>query len=469
MAVFDGLDENGVTVDTDTRVGRFRGKYGFLSNMYDCPVTYNGVTYSCSEAAYQAQRCARDEDRSKFDLLDGVSAKKLAKQVETKAGWNDIKAGVMKEILRAKFRQNKPLADKLLATGEKELVEGNKWYDTYWGVFKGKGENVLGKILMDVRDEIKKERVVEFTDETMATNKKFKFTGETKEVDGVTVHRIELLRDIQFTDGPNAGLPKFKAGRKGGWIQNEDMLSHDGNCWVADEAVVMNKAQSDCSRHLNKTFYMDKVPDNVNIYSYVCDDVLVYGSAKIVNSVLREQVTVGCDANITDSCLRETAFVWDSAQMSKSVIRGDSCVMENAQLSGSCVWGNARILGRSVIVRSVVRDNACVSGDSHITDSNLFENCRIEGGTVENTCCSGKSCVGEAASVLNSVLENDVMVVGNVEIRGRTLSSGIYNPEKIRQERISERIRQARLDAAKKRREKAEQKGANKTKGNKLA
>uniref|UniRef100_UPI00345E83CD NADAR domain-containing protein n=1 Tax=uncultured Duncaniella sp. TaxID=2768039 RepID=UPI00345E83CD len=50
---------------------------------------------------------------------------------------------------------NPALAEKLIATGDAELVEGNYWHDTVWGVCDGVGENHLGKILMRVREELK--------------------------------------------------------------------------------------------------------------------------------------------------------------------------------------------------------------------------------------------------------------------------------------------------------------------------
>ena len=61
----------------------------------------------------------------------------------------------MEEIVRAKFGQNPVLADKLLATGDTLLIEGNTWGDKFWGVDTrvGQGENHLGKILMKVRAE----------------------------------------------------------------------------------------------------------------------------------------------------------------------------------------------------------------------------------------------------------------------------------------------------------------------------
>ena len=66
-----------------------------------------------------------------------------------------VKVSVMEEVLRAKFAQNQNLLQKLLATGEALLVEGNDWQDTFWGfdVNLGYGVNMLGQLLMRLRAE----------------------------------------------------------------------------------------------------------------------------------------------------------------------------------------------------------------------------------------------------------------------------------------------------------------------------
>ena len=61
----------------------------------------------------------------------------------------------MKKILYSKFAQNPYLAYGLLATGNEELIEGNTWGDKIWGQVNGEGQNLLGKILMEVREEIR--------------------------------------------------------------------------------------------------------------------------------------------------------------------------------------------------------------------------------------------------------------------------------------------------------------------------
>ena len=69
-------------------------------------------------------------------------------------GWEDIRLSVMEDIQMAKFTQYPELREKLLATGDAELVYTNDCGDTYWGLSEGSGENHLGKILMKVRGRL---------------------------------------------------------------------------------------------------------------------------------------------------------------------------------------------------------------------------------------------------------------------------------------------------------------------------
>ena len=73
--------------------------------------------------------------------------------------WEEVKDELMEEILRSKFAQHTELKEKLLATGDAVLIEGNSWNDRYWGVDikSGAGKNHLGKILMKVREDLQEE------------------------------------------------------------------------------------------------------------------------------------------------------------------------------------------------------------------------------------------------------------------------------------------------------------------------
>lgn len=138
-------------------IDSFRGKYYFLSNFFPAEVTYNGLTYQNNEAAFQAQKTYTKEERLEFTTLEPRDAKRRGRRVRLRKDWEQVKDRVMEEIVRAKFSQNEELKEQLLATGDAQLVEGNRWNDRYWGVDirSGVGENHLGKILMKVRSELR--------------------------------------------------------------------------------------------------------------------------------------------------------------------------------------------------------------------------------------------------------------------------------------------------------------------------
>lgn len=133
----------------------FRGNYFFLSNMYKTPVTYNGLTYQSSEAAFQAQKTLDENIRKTFTTLSGIESKELGRKILIREDWNKIKINIMREILYCKFTQNPTLKDKLIETEDLILIEGNTWNDTYWGVCNEEGENMLGRLLMELRSNLK--------------------------------------------------------------------------------------------------------------------------------------------------------------------------------------------------------------------------------------------------------------------------------------------------------------------------
>jgi len=136
-------------------IDSFAGEYRFLSNFWPAPVLMYGELYPSVEHAYQAAKCKRSADRAAFrdaSLTPG-QAKRLGRTVEVRDDWEAFKITAMNTLVRRKF-EFRLLADRLLATGDQELVEGNKWGDTFWGVCNGRGENHLGKILMATRKEL---------------------------------------------------------------------------------------------------------------------------------------------------------------------------------------------------------------------------------------------------------------------------------------------------------------------------
>lgn len=134
----------------------FDGEYRFLSNFYPCRVRDKfGLWYNSTEAAYQAAKSNDVLERVAFtDLTDPSAAKKMGRKLTLRADWDTIKLDVMRKLIKQKFASGSALAQRLIATGDEELIEGNWWGDKFWGVFKGQGENHLGKLLMERRKEI---------------------------------------------------------------------------------------------------------------------------------------------------------------------------------------------------------------------------------------------------------------------------------------------------------------------------
>lgn len=137
---------------TQNHIEQFRGEHYFLSNFFPSPVVYDGIIFQNNEAAFQAQK--QPEIAEVFASLPLNKAKQTGRQVKLRPDWESVKDTIMEEIVRAKFSQNTHLRKKLIATGNAELIEGNHWGDTYWGVCFGKGRNKLGEILMKIRAEL---------------------------------------------------------------------------------------------------------------------------------------------------------------------------------------------------------------------------------------------------------------------------------------------------------------------------
>ncbi len=139
----------------------FDGEYAFLSNFYECNVTYNGLTYKNSEAAFHAQKTLDEAERKQFTTLDPSASKKMGRRITLRSDWESVKTKIMYEICYAKFSQNEDLKAKLLATGDEYLEEGTYWHDNTWGncyCEKCKdihGENRLGAILMEIREDLR--------------------------------------------------------------------------------------------------------------------------------------------------------------------------------------------------------------------------------------------------------------------------------------------------------------------------
>lgn len=134
------------------RVKAFTGEYRFLSNFYRCLVGYENVIYRTLEHAYQASKTISHRERLViYEKPTAAEAKRGGQGVTLREDWEDVKYAIMYSLVLDKFTRNRDLKTMLLKTGNMELIEGNWWGDTYWGVCNNIGNNYLGKILMEVR------------------------------------------------------------------------------------------------------------------------------------------------------------------------------------------------------------------------------------------------------------------------------------------------------------------------------
>lgn len=158
---------------SDKPITRFWGDYSFLSNFFPVTVKHEGLRFPSAEHAFQAAKTLdRFSRRAIVQARTADVAKRMGRRVELRPDWEKIKISVMREILTEKFK-HPGLRLELLKTGNRLLVEGNTWGDTFWGActdenndlptwFDGErftlfGENHLGILLMAIRKEFRRE------------------------------------------------------------------------------------------------------------------------------------------------------------------------------------------------------------------------------------------------------------------------------------------------------------------------
>lgn len=149
--------------DSDGPIFGFQGDFRFLSNFWPALVERNGLPFASVEHGYQAAKSAEFVSQSLFATwgnLTAGKAKRLGKQLPVRPDWDDLKVGVMEDLVFQKFSKHEDLKALLLTTGDRKIFELNTWGDEFWGVTQDshgrlKGLNTLGTILMNVRQELR--------------------------------------------------------------------------------------------------------------------------------------------------------------------------------------------------------------------------------------------------------------------------------------------------------------------------
>lgn len=137
----------------------FQGPHRFLSNFYPASIAFCDIEWPSVETAYQAMKSLDPAVWVTFSGMTSVQAKKAGRRiVPMRPDWEDVKVGIMCELVWIKFSTIPSLQEQLLATNMAKIEEGNSHRDRIWGVCppgSGLGQNLLGKILMTIRRRIR--------------------------------------------------------------------------------------------------------------------------------------------------------------------------------------------------------------------------------------------------------------------------------------------------------------------------
>jgi ribA/ribD-fused uncharacterized protein len=139
-------------------ITEFKGENRFLSNFFESPIVFKGITFPTAEHAFQAAKARSVEDMLWVAESDtpGI-AKRRGRQVTLRRDWEESKISEMYLVCHMKFKTPE-LEKRLMMTSPQHLIEGNYWHDQFWGdclcdTHKDiQGRNYLGRILMHIRE-----------------------------------------------------------------------------------------------------------------------------------------------------------------------------------------------------------------------------------------------------------------------------------------------------------------------------
>ncbi len=221
--------------------------------------------------------------------------------------------------------------------------------------------------------------------------KKYKFTKETIEIDGHTLHRIKAVRSFGCVH----------RGDLGGFIESEENLSQWGNSWVGDNAKVSGNA---CVLGDAK----------------VTDNACVYGDAEV-----SQEATVAGNAKVSgEAKVFDQAWIRDNARVSgNAVVCGSARVFDNANITGNATIGIDAFVGDNALIA----EDACISGNVHVIgDARVFGNALVFGNAyiagraeIYGNChilIVGPLTIGNMFITFFRDTDNDISVVGDCNL-----------------------------------------------------
>jgi ribA/ribD-fused uncharacterized protein len=154
-------------LDTDTQIFFYENDFYPFSNFSAFRLDWKLLRFDTSEAAYHWEKFPDHPDVREAirDAPSAHEALKIAERHKEKVRhrWADVRLGIMREILVAKVTQHEYVYRKLLATGDRELIE-DSWRDAFWGWGPNRdGQNNLGKLWMDIRSALRDRRTRLYT------------------------------------------------------------------------------------------------------------------------------------------------------------------------------------------------------------------------------------------------------------------------------------------------------------------
>ena len=243
----------------------------------------------------------------------------------------------------------------------------------------------------------------------MEKNKKYELTDTINHY-GDTLYRIKAL--ISFGD--------VKAGDIGGYVESEDNLSHEGDCWIFDNAIVKDEAK-------------------------VLDNVTVFGNAQVLDhAIVKDYTTVADNAVVTGySKVYEYARVSGNATVNEtSEVYGHAAVRGNANLhstvkvfgtaivSGDAIVSdNSKVYGRSIVIENALVNGASeiygysiVCGDACITDANIYDKARVASGVIVGSTINGNTVINIHGCLKNNAYISNINDYINIIMNGIILT-----------------------------------------------
>lgn len=198
--------------------------------------------------------------------------------------------------------------------------------------------------------------------------KKYEFTNFSIMYKGHRLHQIRALKNL--SNG-------VCAGDLGGYIEKEENLSHEGTCWVYDNAYVYGNA------HI---FEDARIKDKAEIFgaaviqgaAYISNYAKVFDGARISDYAIvdEEAIVCGYAKILNNASISERAIIQDNAVIrDSSLVQGTTLVRDLARVDGySRVQDNIILKDCAVITNSYLEGNICINNENHITNAVMFKN-----------------------------------------------------------------------------------------------